>query len=72
MFSAVIFLKELTFSIKPRLFNISIDSFFLNNLSSLFLHLLQLTEITNDVLSFSDALYLPQIMQNNFFHLFRY
>ena len=54
---------------KPRIFNISIDSSSINISSSSFLHLRQITEITNaffkryDILDFSNFLYLPQITQ---------
>ena len=56
------------FLIKPRVFNISIDSSSLNNFSSSFLHLLQIVERSNifskkyDILGLN-FLCLPQIMQ---------
>ena len=59
--------------IKPRIFDISIDSSSLNFFSSSFLHLLGITERTNvfskmyDILGFSNFLYLPQITKYNFF-----
>ena len=60
------------FSIKPIIFNISIDSSSLNNFSFSFLYLHQIIESTNvcskryDVLSFSKFLYLAQMTQYNF------
>ena len=66
------FKSNYIFSIKPRIFNISIDSFFLSIFfSCLFLHLLQIIERANvfskryDSLGFSNFLYLPQITQVN-------
>ena len=59
--------------IKPRIFNISIDSSSVKIFSSSFLHLLQITKRTDvfskryDISGFSNALYLPQITQYNFF-----
>ena len=41
------FKSNYIFSIKPRIFNISIDSSSLNNFLSSFLHLLQITERAN-------------------------
>ena len=70
----LIFLNYI-FSIKPRIFNILIDSSTLNTFSSSFLHLLQIIEGTNvfskmyDILGFSNFLYLSasrgQITTNN-------
>ena len=60
------------FSIKPRIFNISIGFSSLNNFASSFLHLLQIIERTNafskryDILGFPTFLYLPQIMEYSF------
>ena len=57
---------------KPIIFNISIDSS-LNTFSSSFLDLLQIIERNRvfskmyDILGLSNFLYLPQIMQYNFF-----
>ena len=48
------------FSVNPRIFNISIDSYSLNNFSSPFLHLLQIIERISvfskkyDILGFSN------------------
>ena len=73
MFFQPYFSSNYIFSIKTRIFNISIDSSSLNNFSSSFLHLLKVAERTNvfykryDILSFSNFLYLPQITQYNFF-----
>ena len=61
------------FSIKPRIFNISIDSSFLNVFSHSFLQLQQIIERTKvvskmyDILGFSNFLYLPQVTQHIFF-----
>ena len=57
---------------KPRIFNISIDSSSLNIFSSSLLHLLQTTERTiflkmYYILAISNFLYLPEITQYNFF-----
>ena len=62
------------FSIKLKIFRVSIDYSSLNNISSSFLNLLQIIERTNafpkwyDILRFSNFLYLPQIMQYIFFN----
>ena len=63
------------FSIKPRVFDISIDSSSLIIFSSAFVQWLQIIEKTMmyvfsmmfDILGFSNFLYLPQITQNNLF-----
>ena len=60
---------------KPRIFDISIDSSSLNIVSPSFLHLQQIIERTNvfskmyDFLGFLNFLYLPHIMQYNIFIL---
>ena len=72
----IVILKEhaetLCSVLKRRIFNLSIDSSSLNNFSSSFLHLLQITERTvfsnsYDILGFSNFLYLQQKTQYNFF-----
>ena len=66
------FSSDYKVSIKPRIFNISIDSSSLNIFSSLFLYLLQIIEKSNVfskiyILDFLNFLYLRQITQYNFF-----